>query len=306
MTIIVPEDSKVLIIDSLLLVVPEDQFPETFTSAFYQGLGILAIEQANAQNQFLAQRFNALRLGANRGFQSNNTESPLVYDKDGKSIVDGKNIVDGKSVSDGKSGKNFVIFGGGDGEDIFTTEPDDRWGVWAQGNGIFGKVTNVKDVPNSRFQSGGAYLGADYRWDEHFTTGIFGGYQGVYSKYTQGGSTRINTALLGVYATYQNGGFYTDAIFTGGYSDYKLSRPIQFSAIDRTAKSTPDGANLSAYLNLGYDFKVNNFTFGPIIGGQYAHATIAPFTETGAGSLNLRVDRQDVNSLRSMIGGHIA
>lgn len=291
-TIVIPEDSRVLIIDSLLLVVPEDQFPEPFTSAYYQGLGILAIEQANAQNQFLTQRFTALRLGANRGFQSSGIESPLVYDKNGK------------SVADGKSAKNVVDIG--DGRNVLVATPENRWGVWAQGNGIFGRVTQVSHVPNSRFQSGGVSVGADYRWNEHFTTGIFGGYQGVYSKYENGGSTKINTGLVGTYATYQNGGFYADGILSGGYSDYQLRRPIQFSVIDRTATAKPDGGYLSSYVDLGYDWKVSNFTFGPIIGAQYSYVSISPFTETGAGSLNLQVDRQDVHSLRSMIGGHIA
>lgn len=290
--VIIPEDSSALVVDGLVIIVPDDKFPETFTSAFYEGLGMIAIEQANAQNQFLAQRLSAMRLG-DRGFQSIGiVESPLVNDKDGKSVVDGKS---GRSVMDAKDGKN-----------ILTPAPDKKWGVWVQGNGIFGKISNVSQLPNSHFESGGVFVGADYQWNDSITTGLFGGYQGVYAKYTNGGLNKINTGLFGVYATYQNGGFYSDAILTGGYSNYSTRRSIQFSVIDRTATGNLDGIQLSTYLDIGYDWKIGNFTFGPILSGQYTYVGISPFTEQGAGSLNLQVDQQNISSLRSGVGGHIA
>lgn len=289
--IIVPEGSVALVIDGLVLIVPDDKFPETFTSAFYEGLGMIAIEQANAQNQFLAQRMSAVRMGG-RGFQAVGIESPLVYDKDGKSVVDGKSS---KSVLDVKDGKN-----------IMTLVPDNRWGVWVQGNGVFGKITNVNQLPNSHFESGGVFVGADYQWNESIKTGVLGGYQGVYSSYTNGGLNKINSGLFGGYATYQNGGFYSDAIVTGGYSNYSTRRAIQFSVIERTATGDFDGMQFSTYLDIGYDWKIGQFTLGPILGGQYTYVSISPFTEQGAGSLNLQVDRQNISSLRSSLGGHLA
>jgi len=112
-------------------------------------------------------------------------------------------------------------------------------------------------------------VGADYEWNEHVTTGVFGGYQGIYSKYSNGGLNKINTGLFGVYASFQNGGFYSDAILTGGYSNYSTKRSIQFSTIDRTATGNLDGLQFSTYLDIGYDWTIGNFTFGPILAAQY-------------------------------------
>jgi fibronectin-binding autotransporter adhesin len=263
-----------------------DQYPAAFEAispAFYESLANITIEQANAQNQMLAQRLSAVRLGV-RGFHAAGlSSSSLVHDKDGKSVRDAK-----------------------DGKDILTPAPDNKWGVWVQGNGIFAKVTNVSQVPNYRFQSGGFLGGLDYRWNENFATGLYAGYQGTYAKYANGGNTTINSALFGGYATYQNGGFYSDAIVGGGYSAYAVRRPIKFSTIDRTARSRPDGGQFTAYLDFGYDWKLGNFTLGPILAGQYTYAGIAPFTETGADSLDLRVDQQNANSIRTSLGGRIA
>ncbi len=304
--VVIPKDSRVFVVDGLLLVVPDDKFPETFTSAFYEGLGIIAVEQVNAQNQFLAQRLSAARLGgrAGRGFQSIGIESPLINDNDGKSFIDGRSTAGGKSFVDSKSGQSMKE--ARDGKDILSPEIDNRWGVWVQGNGMFGKISNVNQLPNSQFQSGGVFVGADYQWSNNITTGIFGGYQGTYSKYTNGGLNKINTGLLGVYATYQNGGFYSDAILTGGYSNYSTRRAIQFSVIDRTASGDFDGVQLSTYVDVGYDWNVGQFTFGPILGAQYTYVGISPFTEQGAGSLNLQVDQQNISSLRSSLGGRVA
>ena len=280
-----------LVVDGLVLVVPEDQFPEAFTSAFYEGLGIIGIEQINAQNQFLAQRMNAVRLGG-RGFQAVGIESPLINDKDGKSVVAGDSADSGMDPTGDKN--------------IRLPSQDTDWSVWTQANGIFAKITNVNQLPNSHYESGGIFVGADYEWAEQITTGLFGGYQGVYSKYDNGGLNKINTGLFGAYATYQNHGFYSDAIVTGGYSNYNTKRSIQFSSIDRTATGDLDGMQFSTYIDFGYDMNIGNFTFGPIIAGQYAYMGISPFTERGAGSLNLDVEQQNVSSLRSSLGGRIA
>jgi len=263
----------------------EGQYPDAFDQiapTFYESLTDITIEQANAQNQNLAQRASALRLGA-RGFQAIGIEAPLVHDKDGKSVMDAK-----------------------DGKDILSPAPDNKWGVWVQGNGNFARATNASQVPNYNFESGGFLAGADYRWSENFVTGLYAGYQGTYAKYNNGGRTTINSVQFGGYASYDNGGFYADTIVGGGYSAYAVKRPIAFSTVDRTASSRPDGGQLNTYLGLGYDWEVGNFTFGPIVSGQYTYAGIAPFTENGADSLNLSVGQQNANSLRTSLGGRIA
>lgn len=256
---------------------------EAIAPGFYQSLAQISIEQANAQSQMIAQRLSAVRLGVD-GFSLGNLEMALKNDRDGKSVMEAK---DAKSM-------------------ISPINTDPRWAMWVQGNGIFGRSTSVSDVPNYRSQSGGFLGGADYRWSENFSTGIYAGYQGTYSRYSGGSSSTINSALFGLYATYQTGGFYMDAIIGGAYNNYNNSRSIEFSTIDRTARSEAESGQFSAYLDAGYDWKVGGFTFGPILSGQYTYTGFAPFDESGAGSLDLAVGRQNANSIRSNVGGRIA
>jgi len=261
------------------------EYPAAFDAiapTFYESLANITLEQTNAQNQLIAQRLSAVRLGS-RGFSAVGIEAPLVNDKNGKNVMDAK-----------------------EGKDILTPTVDNKWGVWVQGNGIFSKVTNVSQVPNYRFNSGGFLLGADYKWSENFTTGVYAGYQGTYAKYADDSNLRVNSALFGGYATYDNGGFYADAIVGGGYTNYTAKRAINFSTIDRVARSQPGGGQFTTYLDAGYDWEVKGFTFGPIVSGQYTYAGIAPFTESGADSLDLKVSQQNANSIRTNIGGRVA
>ncbi len=280
------------------------EYPQAFDQiapTFHESLINISVEQAFAQTQLLNQRMSSVRLGA-RGFQAIGiAPEPLVHDKDGKSVVDPK-------------GAGFPTFG--------------KWNAWVQGNGMFAKVTNVSQVPNYRSDGGGFLFGADYTFGEAataapkaaapaksfrsevststLTTGVFAGYQGTYAEYDGGGSSTINSALFGLYATYANGGFYADAVVTGGYNSYAVRRPISFSTIDRTARSRQNGGQFSAALNVGRDWEVGDFTMGPIAGVQYTYVGIAPFTEEGADSLNLRLSQQNASSLRTTLGGRVA
>ncbi len=234
------------------------------------------------------QRLSAVRLGA-RGFQLTGIpDEPLTFDKDGKQPADPKDL---KTVID-------------------TDPAAANWTAWAMGNGIFARVTSVSQVPNHRFDSGGFLIGADHDWTPNdrngLTTGLFGGYQGTYADYEGNGSTRLNSALFGGYASYVHGGFTTDAVVTSGYNQALVRRPIRFLTIDRTARSRQEGGQVSGALNLGYDWTSNGFTFGPILGAQYTYVGIAPFTETGADSLDLRVAEQNAHSLRTTLGGRVA
>jgi len=262
------------------------QYPAAFNAimpGFHSSLLDITIEQTFAQTQMLNQRLSSVRLGiqGNQAFGMN-TE-PLIHDKDGKSVADSKGV-----------------------KTLIAPESDPRWSVWTQGNGMFAKITQVNQVPNYRFQSGGVMVGTDYRWSENFTTGLYGGYQGTYADYESAGSARINSALFGGYATYTNGAFYADGVIGGGYSNYQVRRGINFSTIDRTARSNQDGGQFTSAINLGYDWKAAGFTFGPILGAQYTYAGMNRFTETGAESLDLAVGGQSAGSLRSTLGARVA
>jgi autotransporter-associated beta strand protein/T5SS/PEP-CTERM-associated repeat protein len=263
------------------------EYPSAFNQimpGFYESLASVSIEQAFNQTQMLNQRIGSVRLGAS-GFQAmGGITQPLLYDKDGKSAAAAK-----------------------DASPIVESAMATNWNTWALGNGQFSRTTNLSNLQNSSTEAGGFLVGADYRWSENFASGLYGGYEYTYSKYGSDSNMRGNGVNFGGYASYATEeGYYADAVIGGGYTGYQTRRSIKFSTIDRTAKADPNSTHFSAALNLGKDFEVGKFTLGPIVGAQYTYAGIGSFTETGADSLDLSLDQQNANSLRSTLGGRIA
>ena len=75
------------------------------------------------------------------------------------------------AIRDGSTGLSLQGFGPApvyenakQSKEIFIPAPENRWGVWAQASGIFGRNGSVADLPNDRFNSGGVTVGGDYRW----------------------------------------------------------------------------------------------------------------------------------------------
>lgn len=266
------------------------QYPVAFEQimpGYYETLANLTVEQSQAQGQFLQQRMNAVRLGS-RGY-AHDIDLPVVHE----------------GYTKRRDPKQAV--GPAPTEDWLTPSVDNRWGAWVQGYGLFARNRSIVDVPNSRTESGGFLVGLDYRWNERFAGGLFTGYQGSRSKFDQDGRIGIDTARFGGYGSFDSGeGWYVDTAAWAGYSSYSVRRPIQFSLIDRTARSRPDGAEISSLIGGGYDWTAGNLTFGPAASLQYTFVGIGSVGESGADALDLALANQRVHSLRSRLGARVA
>ena len=251
-----------------------EEYPAAFEAiapGIYDGLTATGIEVAFNQTQQLGQRFRALQLGIG-GFRSAGGVAPAPMAADGKALAD----------------------------PILLPSPENRWGLWAQGNGLFARN------PAYHSNSGGFLIGGDYRWGDAFATGVYAGYQGGYTRYGEGKST-FDGARFGVYAAYgRTSGFFANAALGGGYSSYSVRRPIAFDTLERTARSTPEGTDLETQLGLGYQWEAGGWRFGPVATAQYTYLNLSSLHETGAGSLNLHLDGQDLHSVRTQLGGQVA
>ena len=224
------------------------QYPYAFNAispAFYEILNSLTIEQANAQTQMLAQRFGAVRLGLT-GFQSNIEAAPIHDDNNSGGVMDAREL-----------------------KNVFIPGPDNHWGVWLQGSGIFSSSANLNQLASTRSESGAMLGGIDYRMGDRLTMGLYSGYQGTCAQYANSSKLNSNGVLFGGYANCYSGGFYSNMIIGGGYTTSSVQRDIAFSTVHRTARSAPTGSQFLTYLDFGYDWTVKSFTFGPILSAQY-------------------------------------
>jgi outer membrane autotransporter protein len=104
--------------------------------------------------------------------------------------------------------------------------------------------------------------------------------------------------------------FYLDAIAGYARKDMDLNRNVAFSnavntvTASGTAKSSTNGNEYKLGLSGGYDFTVDNLTFGPRLGVNYTHNTVGAFSESGSTGLELAFDPQSFSSLTSSVGMH--
>jgi outer membrane lipase/esterase len=234
---------------------------------------------------------------------------PLKYDIDGDSVAEASTL-DFVSAARGENGIWTPARTGklaGPSPSAPSAPLGSNWNSWVMGIGEFSMSRGLSGVPNYNNNAGGFLAGADYRFGPSLSAGLYAGYQYNYAKYDTGSSTQGNSALFGLYASYANeGGWYADTVIGGGYTGFQTRRSIEFPGINRTANANPNSGQFSAALNLGKDFEVSNFVFGPIIGAQYTYAGIGGFTETGADSLDLAIEQQNANSFRTNLGARLA
>ena len=183
---------------------------------------------------------------------------------------------------------------------------DEKWGIFVKGNAVSG---DQKDTPNQmgyRFTSAGMTVGMDYRFTRSLAAGLLLGYTGSRADVDDYDSKiKMDGYTLGTYGTWYTGGFFVDGQASYGWSDYKNTRRIVFPGLDRTANSSPAGSQLTLYGGTGYELALGKWMVVPNLNLQYIRLDIDSYTESGAGSLNLDVDRQSTDSLQGNIGGQL-
>ncbi len=135
-------------------------------------------------------------------------------------------------------------------------------------------------------------------------------------------SELYDVSIYGSY--YVSDKFYIEGIASFGWNDYDTDRSIIYSIpgmithdpgggtlittnINQTSRGDPDGTQLSLSIGSGYDFNMDEFTFGPYGRVNFIDAHIDGFQEeidnTGPGNqLNLDIDGQDVETLTTVLG----
>lgn len=183
-------------------------------------------------------------------------------------------------------------------------------GIWAKGYGSYLDQGTRKGIQGYNAWNAGTAIGLDHLFSDVFTLGVSGGYAyGHVNSAANNGKTNIDSAQGTIYAGYQGADkpYFIDAAGSFAWNWYKGSRDITVGAINRTADADYDGQQYGLYLDGGYKFKLGKtLELAPLASIQWNHLRLAGYTETGADSLNLSVNRQSYNILQSGLGASIS
>lgn len=238
----------------------------------------------NMQYGQITNRLGNIRMGANgasfNGINTGSMEQQIAAHE--------------KSVKD-KDGKTIA----------YSNVETSPWSIFATASGIFSNMANVSDLPRYNVTTGYFSTGADLRLSENLHAGLYLGYQGTESK---SGSNHLYGSGIkyGLYSTAQWDGFYINAILGGGNTGYNLHRTIGIADDHWAARSSPSSAEFDSLLGGGYEWKLGNWRLGANASLQYTYAGISAFKESGADTLNVWSDRQNVGSLVSTLGANFS
>ncbi len=186
-----------------------------------------------------------------------------------------------------------------------------RMGAWLSGVGGLGSVLGSANAGTMTYNFGGAAVGMDYRVRPDLLVGIGVGYIGG-TQWVSGFNGQANTdgVSASLYASYTPGNFYVDGLAGYGYASNRMTRMIAIPGLSaRTAQGTTAANQFLGQVETGWRFDVplsQPASVTPFVRLQGSTTTQNGFTESGADSLNLVVQQQTVNSLRSTIGVELA
>jgi fibronectin-binding autotransporter adhesin len=179
--------------------------------------------------------------------------------------------------------------------------------TFIMGNVVLGQNFSQEDLAHSDTTSGQVQIGADYRITPHLRVGALFGYSHTDADLDNNNSkATIDSYAPGVYASFADQGWYVNAVGTYGFNSYTEDRSVAFGEIAGVAHGAPSGDQIVGNLDGGYDFHVSNWTLGPTLGLQYAHLDVDSYMEDGLDPADLSVAKQEADSLRSRLGGHVS
>jgi outer membrane autotransporter protein len=168
----------------------------------------------------------------------------------------------------------------------------------------WGNQDSTSSQVGYRYTNAGFTLGADYWILENLLVGLNTGYNNTGTDIGgTGGSINVNSIPVNAYSSFFSNGFYGNAILGYTYNDYyNMERNIVFGTINRTAKASTTSNQFQLAAETGYDLKMGNAIINPLVSLYYTTLSTGSFTETNAGSLNLRVPGQSATSVQTGLG----
>ena len=118
--------------------------------------------------------------------------------------------------------------------------------------------------------------------------------------------TDTDTLQLTLYATKEFRNFYLEGMISYARNENSGSRHIVVGAIERDAQAQYDSNLYAARVGVGFPMKKNGFDIVPKASLNYINLDTQKYTETGAGSMNLTVDTENLSKATLKAGVNVS
>jgi outer membrane autotransporter protein len=179
-----------------------------------------------------------------------------------------------------------------------------RLGFFINGSGSFGDRDTTTDELGFDFSTSGISTGIDYRLSDEL---VFGGALGYVSTGMDFDNTRgdqdIKGYSLSAYGSwYQSENLYIDGIMSYGTNNFDMTRRIMFGSTDVSTQGKADGTEYALSIGGAYEINRGALNLQPFARINYIKAEIDAFQESSNTGVELAYDKQNVESLETLIG----
>jgi len=188
--------------------------------------------------------------------------------------------------------------------EINCSNVSNRFEVWVDGFGYFDRQYARDGFSSYKDNIYGGMVGFQGPVSREISLGLGGGYAKSNVKRSDpNNKNSIQTYDATAYASYDSTHWYLDGAFSFDYNCYDGSRHIDFTGIDRTAKSHYSGEQYTALVAGGYRwYSKSCYVISPVASLQYSYLYVNKYREHNAGDLDLHVSVQHYNFLESSLG----
>lgn len=181
--------------------------------------------------------------------------------------------------------------------------PCTNGGAWVSGIADFVRVGKTQGLRRFNQDSQGLTLGYDHCLCDNLYLGVGGGYTHSHIRWKHSfGFINVNSGYAGAYASTFTDAYYIDAALIGFLNNNRAKRHIQFSSIERRAKSHHHSYGFNPHLGAGLFYNLCSISVIPFFELDHYFVEQNRFHEKGANDLNLHVKRNQSNLLRLETG----
>lgn len=179
---------------------------------------------------------------------------------------------------------------------------EDGWRAHAQLIGVQRQTGPGDGVAGYQYDSRGFVAGAD-RFFDGYRLGAALSYQNLRIDHDDSRSRDDADVLFAALrGGLQSDFWYLQGLLGYGHQWHDTRRDIQVVALNRQADSRSQSDTLFAGLEGGLDIPIGRLSLTPFAGLDYAACFWGGFDETGAGTLNVKIEDATAESLRSSLG----
>lgn len=226
----------------------------------------------------------------------------------GLNLKYGNSVVTGEQMEAALDESRDALGMGASGDEMLAAS---RVGLWVRGDLSFGDQDSTALESGFDFDAQTLTGGLDYRVNENLFVGTSLSIGKAEVDFDDKlATTDTDNYALAVYGSLYRGASYFDAVLSYGWSDVDTVRNIAYQdvggSVDRVAKGATDGNEYYISLNVGHTFDFGGIRFDPLVRFFYLDGEFDGFTETGAGGLDLTVDKQSFESMSLTASGQLS